>query len=136
MALQNLLNENSHPPAVVSISYGECEAVNGAAANAAYNYLFQQAAAEGVSVFVSSGDEGAASCDAGANSASHGIGVSGIASTPYDVAVGGTDFGDSYAGTNGTYWSTTTPRPTNRRSPTCRRFRGTIRARAGCLPPC
>ncbi len=104
-AMQNLLNENSHPPSIMSISYGECEAVNGASANAAYNYLFQQAAAEGVSVFVSSGDEGAASCDANANSASHGIGVSGIASTPYDVAVGGTDFGDSYAGTNRSYWN-------------------------------
>ncbi|HXN65365.1 MAG TPA: protease pro-enzyme activation domain-containing protein [Candidatus Acidoferrales bacterium] len=107
VALQNLLNESSKPPAVVSISYGQCEAVNGTGANAAYNYLFQQAAAEGVSVFVSSGDEGAASCDAGANSASHGIGVSGIASTPYDVAVGGTDFGDSYAGTNSSYWNST-----------------------------
>ena len=40
-------------------------------------------------------------------SATHGIGVSGLASTPYNVAVGGTDFGDTYAGTNSTYWATT-----------------------------
>jgi subtilase family serine protease len=105
IALQNLLNESSTPPSIVSISYGECEAYNGASANAAYKSMFQQAVAEGVSVFVSSGDEGAASCDADENYARHGIGVSAFASTPYNVAVGGTDFGDSYAGTNSTYWN-------------------------------
>jgi subtilase family serine protease len=90
----------------VSISYGECEAENGAASNAAFNSIYQQAVAEGVSVFVAAGDEGAASCDAGAQGATHGIGVSAWASTPYNVAVGGTDFGDTLAGTNSEYWST------------------------------
>ena len=33
--------------------------------------------------------------------------MSGLASTPYNVAVGGTDFGDTDAGTNSAYWSTT-----------------------------
>jgi len=107
IALQNLLNASFTPPALVSISYGECEAENGATANAAYNTTYQQAVTEGVSVFVSSGDEGAASCDADLARATHGIGVSGFASTPYNVAVGGTDFGDSYAGTNSTYWNST-----------------------------
>jgi len=104
IALENLINGGS-PPAVVSISYGECEAANGAAANASYNSAYQQAVTAGVSVFVSSGDEGAASCDANAASATHGIGVSAFASTPYNVAVGGTDFGDTYAGTVSTYWN-------------------------------
>ena len=63
--------------------------------------------AEGVSVFVSSGDQGAASSDYGASSATHGITISGFASTPYNVSVGGTDFGDTYAGTNSTYWNST-----------------------------
>ncbi len=103
IALQNLLNGS--PPAIVSISYGECEALNGATANAAYSAAYQQAAAMGVSVFVSAGDEGAASCDADETSATHGIAVSGFASTPYNVAVGGTDFGDTYAGTTATYWN-------------------------------
>ena len=103
IALQNLLND-SGPPAIVSISYGECEAENGATANAAYNTTYQQAVAEGTSVYVSAGDEGAASCDAEQSMATHGIGVSGFASTPYNVAVGGTDFGDTYAGKNKTYW--------------------------------
>jgi subtilase family serine protease len=106
IALQNLLNGSS-PPAIVSISYGECEAENGATANAAYNTTYEQAVTLGTSVFVSAGDEGAASCDADETKSTHGIGVSGFASTPYNVAVGGTDFGDSYAGTNSTYWSST-----------------------------
>lgn len=111
IALQNIINGTSAtngsslPPALVSVSYGECEAVNGAAANAAYNAAYEQAAAEGISVFVSAGDEGAAGCDANSSKAVHGIAVSGLASTPYNVAVGGTDFGDTYAGTNSSYWS-------------------------------
>jgi subtilase family serine protease len=106
IALQNLLNAKA-PPSIVSISYGECEAENGAASNAAFNAAYQQAVAEGISVFVAAGDEGAASCDAGAQGATHGIGVSAWASTPYNVAVGGTDFGDTVAGTNSAYWSGT-----------------------------
>jgi subtilase family serine protease len=107
IALQNLLNESSTPPAVMSISYGSCEAENGAAANAEISSTYQQAVSEGVSVFVVTGDEGAASCDADAEKATHGIGVNGLGSTVYNVAVGGTDFGDTYAGTNATYWSST-----------------------------
>ena len=106
IAVQNMVNA-SNPPAVMSISYGNCEAENGAASNASISALYQQAVAEGISVYVSAGDEGAASCDGGASSATHGIGVSAYASTPNNVAVGGTDFGDSYAGTNTTYWSST-----------------------------
>ena len=107
IALQNLLNESSTPPALVSMSYGECEAYNGATSNAAYNAVYQQAVIEGVSVFVSAGDDGASSCSGQYYWATTGIGVSGLASTPYNVAVGGTDFGDTYAGTNSTYWSST-----------------------------
>ena len=104
IALENLVN-SSDPPPIISISYGECEADNGAAANAAYYSAYQQAAAEGVSVFVAAGDEGAASCDLGQWVAFHGIAVNGLASTPYNVAVGATDFGDTYAKSNSIYWS-------------------------------
>jgi subtilase family serine protease len=107
LALENLLSASGTPPAIISISYGECEAYNGATANAAYNSTYQQAVAKGISVFVSSGDEGAASCDADQANATHGVGVSAFASTPYNVAVGGTDFGDSYAHANSTYWNST-----------------------------
>jgi len=107
IALANLLNQSSAPPAIVSMSYGECEAINGAASNAAFNSTFQQAVAEGVSVFVGSGDHATAGCDEFDPEALYGIAVSGFASSAYDVAVGGTDFGDTYAGSNSSYWAAT-----------------------------
>src|SRR6266436_1564021 len=105
IAIQNLINASTPPPSIMSISYGECETVNGAAANAAYNSAYQQAAALGVSVFVAAGDSGAAGCDNGAVEATHGIGVNAFASTPNNVAVGGTDFNDTLSNTNDTYWT-------------------------------
>jgi subtilase family serine protease len=107
IALQNMVNGKTAPPAVISISYGECEAEIGATANAAYSAVYEQAVTEGVSVFVAAGDAGAAGCNEDQYDATYGIGISGFASTPYNVAVGGTDFGDSYAGTNASYWSLT-----------------------------
>jgi subtilase family serine protease len=107
IAVQNLINASATPPAIMSMSYGECEALTGAAANAMFNTAFQQAVAEGVSVFVSSGDDAAAGCDRDAEAATHGIAVTGWGETPYNVSVGGTDFSDFYSGTISTYWSPT-----------------------------
>ena len=78
----------------MSESYGGCESGLGSAGNAFYNSLWQQAAAQGITVMVSSGDNGSAGCDDfnNANAASQGLAVNGLASTPYNVAVGGTDF--------------------------------------------
>src|SRR5579859_6389779 len=106
IAMQNLLNAQNPPPALMSVSYGQCEAVNGAAANAAYNSAYQLANAEGVSVFVAAGDSGAAGCDNNVAAATSGIAVNAFASTPYNVAVGGTDFSDTLNGTNSTYLGT------------------------------
>jgi hypothetical protein len=110
IAMQNLINASTPPPSIISISYGQCETVNGAAANAAYNSTYQQAVAQGVSVFVAAGDSGAAGCDNSVAEATHGIAVNAFASTPNNVAVGGTDFSDTYSGTSATYWnSSNTP---------------------------
>jgi len=109
IALQNLLNGSS-PPAIVSISYGAPETDDGAAGNAFISAVYQQAAGEGVSVFVSAGDAAGALSDQGCTvpcEAQHGINVNGWGSTVYNVAVGGTDFGDTYSGTNSTYWGST-----------------------------
>ncbi len=106
IALLNLLNESSTPPAIVSMSYGECEAISGAALNASFNTTFQQAVTEGVSVFVSSGDADAAACDRNLT-ATHGIGITGWGETAYNVSVGGTDYADTYEKENSTYWSAT-----------------------------
>ncbi|HXC96826.1 MAG TPA: S53 family peptidase [Edaphobacter sp.] len=106
-----LLNIFSGPasgiPQVVSISYGEAEASDGATENLFINNLYALGAAEGVSIFVSSGDEGAASADANRVRATHGIGISGFASTPNNVAVGGTDTSVFFSGTTDQYFSTT-----------------------------
>ncbi len=83
---------------VVSVSYGECELFGGTAGNTQYNTLWQNAASEGIAVFVAAGDSGSASCDEGGDAsgvpyaAEYGLSVSGLASTPYNTAVGGTDF--------------------------------------------
>ena len=106
LALSNLL-QSSTPPTIVSISYGEAEASLGAAENVYISALYQTAALQGVSLYVSSGDEGATSADADQNFAYHGIGVSGFTSTPYNVSVGGTDFGYVPLGSPGQYFSTT-----------------------------
>ena len=105
IAIQNLINASTPPPSIMSISYGQCETENGATGNAAYNSAYQQAVAEGVSVFVAAGDSGAAGCDNSVAEATHGIGVNAFASTPNNVAVGGTDFSDTYSGANATYWN-------------------------------
>jgi pseudomonalisin len=105
-AAANLLNE-ANPPDVFSDSYGGCEAQTTKSYEALINSTWQQAVAEGVSVFVAAGDEGADECGYGRRYATTGISVDGTASTPYDVAVGGTDFSDVASGTASVYWSTT-----------------------------
>ena len=113
LAIENLVSAASPPP-VISMSYGVCEVVNGASANAAFNSAFQSAAAAGVSVFVSSGDDGASSCardfTGGDSYAYPGVGVTGWGESVYNVAVGGTDFEDLYNSLKGgqpqsTYWN-------------------------------
>ncbi len=89
---------------IMSISYGQCEAYLGTAENAFFNSIYRQAAAEGITVFVSSGDNGPAGCDypVGYTPAQNGLNVSGLASTPYNIAVGGTQFREN--GADSTFW--------------------------------
>ena len=106
LALANLLEEKV-PPQVVSISYGEAESILGATENLYIRNLYSTAAAEGVTLFVSSGDEGAASANADQANANHGISVSGFTSTPYNISVGGTDFATTYLDESAAYFSST-----------------------------
>jgi hypothetical protein len=100
----NYIVDNDLAP-VMSESYGACELDLGTAGNQFHNQLWQQAAAEGITVFVSAGDSGSANCDQDFPIATQGLAVNGVSSTPYDVAVGGTDFDDSQ--NPSTYWSAT-----------------------------
>jgi hypothetical protein len=92
---------------VMSESYGGCEFNNGTLGNAFYNQIWQQAAAQGITVAVSAGDNGSAGCDNPntETAATGGLAVNGVASTPYNVAVGGTDFNPTTTTTQ--YWSAT-----------------------------
>jgi subtilase family serine protease len=92
---------------VLSTSFGDCEAQPQSEANQFYVSLWQQAAAEGITVVVATGDTGADGCqDVGAYAAD-GLSVVNEASTPYNIAAGGTDFSDVFSGTTSTYWSAT-----------------------------
>jgi subtilase family serine protease len=104
LSAEYIVDNNVAP--VMSDSYGNCEANLGTNGNAFYNALWQQAAAEGITVSVSAGDNGSAGCDNPntETSAADGIGVSGLASTPYNVAMGGTDF--DQANIQSTFWDT------------------------------
>jgi hypothetical protein len=105
--LQTMFNSpQTYPPAIMSISYGECEAFNGAGTNAAFRNVYQTGVAEGWSIYVSAGDQAAGGCNSG-QSVTDGVGVNGLGSTVYNVAVGGTDFGDTFSHQNNTYWNST-----------------------------
>lgn len=90
-----IVDHNLH--SVMSVSFGACETDLGTAENAFINSLWQQAAAQGISVMVSSGDTGAAGCDfpVQPTAATGGLAVSGLASTPFNTAVGGTEFDEN-----------------------------------------
>ena len=101
-----IIDNNLAP--VMSESYGQCELGLGTAGNQFYSALWEQAAAQGITVFVAAGDQGSATCDSfqgyTPQPAQYGLAVSGIASTPFNVAVGGTDFNDFQNPL--TYWNT------------------------------
>jgi len=102
---------------VMSLSFQACEGNLGNGTSEFLSGLWEQAAAQGITVMVASGDAGSAACDNDdtAEYAQYGQAVNGFASTPYNVAVGGTDFyySDFSKGLTameaqmGTYWSTT-----------------------------
>jgi subtilase family serine protease len=109
-----IINGHISPlPQVLSYSYGTCELSLGTSGNQFYNTEWQQAAAEGITVVVATGDNGSAGCDVDQSTgfptqpAEYGLQVNGLASTPYNVAVGGTDFNDITVAQANTYFATT-----------------------------
>jgi hypothetical protein len=111
VALSALYIVDQNLAQIVSLSYGECEQDLGTAGNAMWNSLWQQAAAQGMSVFVASGDQGSVACNASGLNLFTGYGpmsVNGLASTPFNTAVGGTEFDEGEnGGSVSTFWNTT-----------------------------
>jgi hypothetical protein len=96
-ALEYLVDNNAAD--VISASVADCEADTG-------DFLqqyYEQAAAQGISVFASASDGGSAGCDDfdADTPAMYGYAVNGWSSTPYNTSVGGNMFLD----TTGTWWS-------------------------------
>jgi subtilase family serine protease len=105
---QYLVETTPVPTSVMSISFGECESEAGSSGVAFWDQLFQQAAAEGISVFVASGDSGASGCDtafATPPSSPGGTSPNAICSSSYATCVGGTEFNDTTDPSQ--YWSST-----------------------------
>lgn len=97
---------------VLSLSYGQGEAELGIVGNQFWNALWEQAAAQGQTVMVSAGDTGQIPDQNYLYLSSlAGPAVSGMASTPWNVAVGGTDFYYSDYATGApsasTFWNVT-----------------------------
>ena len=101
LAAHYIVNNKVAP--LMSVSFGSCEAEMGTAELAFYNQLWQQAASEGISSFVSSGDSGAAGCETGKSAKGSKSAVNGMCSSQYVTCVGGTEFNE---GNNpATYWN-------------------------------
>jgi subtilase family serine protease len=83
-------------PKIMSISFGTCENLGSIMEVQYWDGLFKQAAAQGISVFVSSGDSGAAGCDIAFTTppASQTLNPNALCSSSYTTCVGGTEFAD------------------------------------------
>jgi hypothetical protein len=90
---------------VMTESFGSCEASFTSSEAAAVSSLAEQAAAQGITYTVAAGDSGAEGCDDPTETKATGpVSVNLLASTPYTIAVGGTEFNEN--GNNTAYWQT------------------------------
>ncbi len=105
---QYIVDQNLAP--VLSVSYGTCEFFLLASGNQFFNEMWEQAAAQGITVVVATGDTGPSTCDVYYEGDEAyeitGLNVNGLASTPYNVAVGGTDF-KTFATAPSEFWNAT-----------------------------
>jgi len=95
---------------VMTESFGSCEAVHTSSEAVTVGTLAEQAAAEGITYTVSTGDSGAEGCDRPSSPSAVGpVSANLLSATPFNVAVGGTIFNEG----SGTYWG-----PANGPNPT------------------
>jgi subtilase family serine protease len=93
---------------IISVSYGLCEAALGSSGYSSLNAILAQAASQGQSVIVASGDSGSTDCygETGLTTAQQqALAVDFPGSSQYVTAIGGTEFpAADVASTNTTYW--------------------------------
>ena len=96
VASEYIIDSTTVRAQIMNISFGACEAHAGKSGVDLYDSLFSQAAAEGISVFVSSGDSGAAGCDDynAAVPATQTLSPNYICASSHATCVGGTQFAD------------------------------------------
>lgn len=93
---------------IMTESFGACEYFATDAQLQQIRSLAEQAAAQGITYFVSSGDNGAEGCDDPNNPpATNPVSVSANAATAFNIAVGGTMFNEGT--TPSKYWASTAP---------------------------
>lgn len=97
VASEYVIDTTPVPAHIMNISFGACEANAGAGGVQFWDSLFQQAASEGISVFVSSGDAGVAGCDTNFATppANQIASPNYICSSSFATCVGGTEFADT-----------------------------------------
>jgi subtilase family serine protease len=110
IAATNLINGSTRPD-VISASYGYGEFFTDSASKTAIDLMWAQADAEGISVFVSTGDSGSnPSFNGGVINGYAGntaVDANSFATSPNDTGVGGTDFADILDGTTSKYFAST-----------------------------
>jgi len=100
-ALNNLV-EKGTTATIFSISYETDETAGGYSFIQTWTNLLQEGAAEGIAIFVASGDNGT-SADRNEID-SDGLFVNGLSDSAYNVSVGGTDVYDTALGEDAKYW--------------------------------
>jgi subtilase family serine protease len=100
-ALQEVV-EHGTTASVLTVSYGQNEKEASASFLAGWANLVEEAASQGLSVMVSTGDSGDSSARGGI--AEYGLDVNGLSTNPYLTAVGGTDFYDGALGKTSEYF--------------------------------
>ena len=108
-SLVRAIDNNIAP--IMTVSYGACESSVGSADLMAFDAIFSQANAQGITIVGPAGDSGATDCDDNSvQSATNGLAVDFPGSSPHVTSVGGTQFseGADTATPNGTYWNNTT----------------------------
>ncbi|HEY2345332.1 MAG TPA: S53 family peptidase [Xanthomonadaceae bacterium] len=105
-AANNLINGKTRPD-IISASYGIGEHSIDLASKTAVDAMWEQADAEGISVFVASGDSGSNPNFNDRVIQGQGIDANALATSPHVTAVGGTDVADLYDHTTAQYFGNT-----------------------------